>query len=134
VTGEKIHYGFWSKNSYPVHTWEEMFEWKFKRKPTTQEDFDLLTEENVTQWFTERHTTKNLISGKEKPKNIKTQVTPRAESCTNYYFGSHLVFTGKIIFSDGSQCELELIEESLGIGSCPVTLPMRIKPPCNKCF
>ncbi len=43
-------------------------------------------------------------------------------------------FGGKILFADGSSCELETVEPYvLGAGECPAKIPMRVKKGCSKC-
>lgn len=38
VEGYEINFGFWSRDSYRRYTFAEMFEWKYGRKPTEEEE------------------------------------------------------------------------------------------------
>ncbi len=47
IEGYEINFGFWSKDSFRRYTFAEMFEWKFGRKPTEQEEQDITADQSM---------------------------------------------------------------------------------------
>jgi hypothetical protein len=133
VSGYEINYGFWSKDSYREYTWEEMFEWKYGRPPTQQESANI-TEQQVKDWFIERHTVERWWPlPDDPPRDVRTFEKPKWKTCTTWYDNCQYMFSGYIYFSDGTKCELETKDMWLRNGDCPAYIPMKVDPNCHKC-
>jgi len=134
VSGYEINYGFWSKDSYREYTWEEMFKWKYGHYPETPAELALLTEQNVKNWFIERHTVERPWPlSDDPPRDVRTFEKPLFKLCTQLYDNCHYIFMGNIKFSDGTKCELEPMELFLRAGGCPAYIAMKVKKGCSKC-
>lgn len=136
VEGYEINYGFWSKDSYRIYTWEEMFEWKYGRKPTQQEA-DQITEQQVRDWFNERHTVnRSWPLPDDPPRDVRVITPPIKRYCFNPGSDVH-EFDGYIRFANGTTCEISpnptKIDEKFDASNNPNIRYVKIKKPCAGC-
>ncbi len=131
ISGYEINYGFWSKDSFREYTWEEMFEWKYHRKPT-QEELSNLTCDEVKQWFKERHTVHRWFYDDE-PRDVQCKTVPFTKYCITLNRDITEI-NGHVVFPDGTKCEIEnktLKRDSYSGNSN--TFLVKIKKVCSAC-
>lgn len=135
VEGYEINYGFWSKDSYRKYTYEEMFEWKYGRKPTPTELANI-TCNQVKSWFNERHTVeRGWPLSDDPPRDVKCKEQPYTKYCTTIG-GNETRVDGEVEFPDGTRCKIKDIDlERADYNPCdnPHNVEIELEDNCNKC-
>lgn len=146
VQGYEINYGFWSKDSFRRYSFEEIFEWKYGRKPTETELF-AMTEQQAIQWFNERHYVDRpwYLGGGDPPRDVKVINPPIKQFCFDLNQGSthrsieytgQFLLEGSIQFLDGTKCKLKpkkINKYNYDASDSPHHIKMSISEECSIC-
>jgi len=140
ISGNKYDTGVKYENSY-----EELWTWKHGGVKPTPTQLAAMTDQEALDWFRDRYKYKNghiFNSWYEYPSNIvQTTKTLGYPLCfdapldNGLIKGRYLPIKGKVRFSNGSECEIELIPVS---NKAPINgiYPRnyaKIKKPCSSC-
>ena len=134
VMGEEINFGWWSRNSQRDDSFDDLFQWKYGRRPTRTES-DTITDGTAKKWFTEKYTSKSWV-GTFPPVNVNTYIkTEGIKYCwpvdARYVqSGSYLTCGGKIRFPNGKECDLIMTNPIPGNGWVN---RIRVSMPCSGC-
>lgn len=133
IEGEEVFFGFWSQNGQRRHTWDEMFEWKYGRKPSNQESKNI-TESEVRQWFKERYTTSNWFTTEE-PKNVSTRKECAPQTCFYTTQGASSLYDAYVDLANGQRCWAKPVPQLFQTypeGRLPV-ICLKFQYPCDRC-
>lgn len=139
IEGDEVFYGFWSRNGHRKHTFAEMYEWKYGKKPNPIEEA-AITDGEARQWFDDRYTTENLVTT-EHPQNVQTRTESSAKACYAYTRGqpgniyAFVNLIGYVKFPNGTACELDLgdWDANADPGTNPNVRAVKVRRPCAAC-
>ena len=141
IQGEEVFYGFWSANGKRLHSYEEMYQWKYNRWPTPAQAAGI-TDAQVRTWFDERYTNEHWY-GDEHPVDVATSTEAQRAACFGFTLASDgstvlkdwFDLRGTITFANGAKCMLDFGQWDQGVG--PTTnmnmKPVRVLRPCAGC-